>query len=202
MNENHNFRLDRIPFIDLAAQRSRLGADLDRALARVFQHGQYIMGPEVGILERELASFCGASEVITCANGTDALELVLRAKDVGNGQAVLCPSFTFAATAEVVVRCGATPVFIDVLPDGYSVDPASISFGVRRAVQEGLRPTGLISVDLFGQAADYEALGGVCAEHGLWLLADAAQSFGAADPAGRRVGSLCAVTTTSFYPAK
>ena len=190
-----------IPFIDLAAQRDRLGDAIDRAIGRVLAHGQYILGPEVYALEQDLVAFSGAAEVISCASGTDALALLLMAKGLRPGQAVLCPSFTFAATAEVVAWFGATPVFIDVLPDTFNLEAAAIAAGVEAANKLSLEPVGLISVDLFGQPADYEAVEAACTANGLWLLADAAQSFGA-EYHGRKVGTFGFATATSFFPAK
>jgi dTDP-4-amino-4,6-dideoxygalactose transaminase len=190
-----------LPFVDLAAQQRRIRDGVDAAIARVLAHGQYILGPEVRMLEADLAQFCGAGEVISCGNGTDALALVLMAKGLGPGQAVLCPSFTFAATAEAIVWFGATPVFVDVDAVTFNIDATSLEIGIASARQRGLSPVGVIAVDLFGQPADYDALERVCAAHGLWLLADAAQSFGATYK-GRKVGTLGFATTTSFYPAK
>jgi UDP-2-acetamido-2-deoxy-ribo-hexuluronate aminotransferase len=191
----------RLPFVDLAAQQRRIGDRIERAIARVLAHGQYILGPEVQTLEAELARFCGAGEVVSCGNGTDALALVLMAKSLTRGQAVLCPSFTFAATAEAVAWLGATPVFVDVDPAAFNIDATSLEIGIATAKQRGLHPVGVIAVDLFGQPADYDALERVCGAHGLWLLADAAQSFGAAYK-GRQVGTFGSATTTSFYPSK
>jgi dTDP-4-amino-4,6-dideoxygalactose transaminase len=159
------------------------------------------MGPEVAQVEADLAAFSGASIVVSCASGTDALALVLMAKEVGPGDAVLCPSFTFAATAEVVAWVGATPLFIDVLPDTFNMDPASLRLGVERARQLKLRPVGVIPVDLFGQPADYDEIESICRELGLWMLSDAAQSFGATYR-GRKVGTTGLATATSFFPAK
>ena len=190
-----------IPFIDLAAQRRRLGSRIDEAILRVVDHGGYILGPEVGALESALAAFCGARYVVGCASGTDALALVLMAKGVKRGDAVLCPSFTFASTAEVVAWTGATPVFVDVRPDTFNIGVDSLEAGVATAQARGLSPVGVISVDLFGQPADYDAIEPVCAAHGMWLLADAAQSFGAVYR-NRRVGTIGAATATSFFPAK
>jgi len=190
-----------IPFIDLAAQQQRLGNRINGAIARVLAHGQYIMGPEVHMLEADLAQFCQAKEVISCASGTDALALILMAKAIGPGQAVLCPSFTFAATAEVVAWFGATPVFVDVQADTFNIDPDSLEIGIATARQNGFDPVGVISVDLFGQPADYVALERICSAHGLWLLADAAQSFGASYQE-RKVGTFGFATATSFFPAK
>jgi dTDP-4-amino-4,6-dideoxygalactose transaminase len=190
-----------IPFIDLAAQRRRLGARIDEAILRVVDHGGFIMGPEVRQLESDLAAFCGARHVVGCANGTDALALVLMAKGVKAGDAVFCPSFTFASTAEVVAWVGATPIFVDVHADTFNMDPASLEAGIDAARRLGLAPAAVIAVDLFGQPADYDAIEAICARHGLWLLADAAQSFGSTYKA-RRVGTIGAATSTSFFPAK
>lgn len=190
-----------LPFIDLAAQRQRLGDRLDRAITRVLEHGGYILGPEVVELERRLAAFCGARHVVTCANGTDALLLALMAHGIGPNQAVLVPSFTFAATAEAVALAGATPVFVDVQRDDFNLDPNVLPQGLEWARASGLRPTAVIAVDLFGQPADYDRIGAFCQDAGLVLIADAAQSFGATLD-GRRVGTLARLSTTSFFPAK
>jgi len=191
----------KIEFIDLVAQRHRLGDRIDAAIRRVMDSGRFIMGPEVVELERALSSFCGAQHVVTCSSGTDALMLCLRAKGVRAGDAVFLPSFTFAATAEVVCRIGATPVFVDSLPDTFNLDPESLRQGIATASREGLRPTAVIAVDLFGQPADYDSLTPVIAENQLWLLDDAAQSFGA-NYRGRHIGALAHLTATSFYPSK
>ncbi len=152
-------------------------------------------------LEARLAAFSGARRAVTCANGTDALYLALMLERVGPGDAVFVPAFTFAATAEPVVLLGASPVFVDVLADSYNVDPESLEAAVEEAKRRGLRPRAVIAVDLFGQPADYERLVPVARGHGLALVADAAQSFGACLN-GRRVGTLADYTTTSFYPSK
>lgn len=190
-----------IAFIDLAAQRRRLGTAMDDAILKVVNHGGYIMGPEVKQFEADLSAFCGAKHVISCANGTDALALVLMAKDLKPGQAVLCPSFTFAATAEVVAWFDAVPVFVDCLPDTFNMDPASLEQGIATARQLGLEPVGVIPVDLFGQPADYDAIEAICARENLWILCDAAQSFGASYR-GRKLGTIGMATSTSFFPAK
>jgi dTDP-4-amino-4,6-dideoxygalactose transaminase len=155
----------------------------------------------VGELEAALCEFCGASHTITCSNGTDALGLILMALGLAAGDAVLCPSFTFAATAEVVAWFGAMPVFVDVDEDTFNIDTASLEIGIKSAKDRHLRPVGVISVDLFGQPADYDRIEAICAAHGLWLLSDAAQSFGASYK-GRNVGTIGTATATSFYPAK
>src|SRR6266849_3492479 len=185
-----------IEFIDLGAQRRRLGRRLDEAILRVVDHGKYIMGPEVAAFEKELAAFCGAKHVLSCANGTDALGLALMAKRLGPGQAVLVPSFTFAATAEVVVWFGAIPVFVDVDRDTFNMDAASLEAGIAAARRLGLDPVGVIPVDLFGLPAAYDEILAIAASHGMWVICDAAQSFGAAYK-GRRIGTLGDLTTTS-----
>jgi dTDP-4-amino-4,6-dideoxygalactose transaminase len=190
-----------LPFIDLNAQRRRLGSRLDAAILRVVDHGQYILGPEVAELESQLAAFCGARHAIGVANGTDALVLGLMAKHVRRGHAVLCPTFTFAATAEAIAWLGATPIFVDVLKGTFNIDPANIEMGIFIARATGLIPVGVIAVDLFGQPADYDAVETIAQQHGLWVMADAAQSFGASYR-GRKVGSIGSIATTSFFPAK
>lgn len=190
-----------IPFVDLQAQRRRLGDRVERAMRRVCEHGAFIMGPEVAAFERQLAEHCGVRRVLSCANGTDALIISLVAMNVGPGDAVLCPSFTFAASAEAIARVQATPVFVDVLEDTFNLDARSIERGLRAARAAGLRPVGILSVDLFGQPADYKAIQRVAAENRLWILADAAQSFGARY-GNRRVGRITEIAATSFYPSK
>jgi dTDP-4-amino-4,6-dideoxygalactose transaminase len=190
-----------IEFVDLGAQRRRIGASMDEAIRRVVDHGRFILGPEVGELERKLAEFCGARHVLSCANGTDALGLALMAKSAGPGQAVLVPSFTFAATAEVVAWVGATPVFVDVLDDSFNMDPASFEAGIAAARRLGLKPAGTIPVDLFGQPAAYDQILEIAEANGMWVICDAAQSFGASYK-GRNVGTIGNLTTTSFFPAK
>jgi dTDP-4-amino-4,6-dideoxygalactose transaminase len=190
-----------LAFIDLQAQRRRIGPRMDAAIARVLEHGQFILGPEVQALEAELAAFTGARHAITCANGTDALALGLMAKAVRPGDAVLLPSFTFVATAEVVAWLGATPVFCDVDAATFNLAPDGLEAGRRTAAALNLRPVGVITVDLFGQAADYDRIGAFTAAHGLWLMDDAAQGFGATWQ-GRRLGTFGDLTATSFFPAK
>jgi dTDP-4-amino-4,6-dideoxygalactose transaminase len=198
---NKPMMLKPLAFIDLAKQRARLGQDVDQAIQRVLAHGNYIMGPEVRELEVELSRFCGAQHALTCSNGTDALGLILMALELDATNAVLCPSFTFAATAEAVAWFGATPVFVDVDEQTFNIDPASLEAGIVSAKGQGLSPVGVISVDLFGQPADYDRIESICAAHRLWLLSDAAQSFGATYN-GRKVGTIGTATATSFFPAK
>jgi dTDP-4-amino-4,6-dideoxygalactose transaminase len=190
-----------LAFIDLKRQQARIRDGLDKAIAAVLAHGSYVMGPEVGRLEAALAQFCGAKHALSCSNGTDALGLVLRALRVGAGDAVFCPSFTFAATAEVVVWFGATPVFVDIHEDTFNMDARSLEAAVQTAKGIGLRPAGVISVDLFGLPADDDRSEPACRAHGLWLLSDAAQSFGASYK-GRKLGTIGVATGTSFFPAK
>ena len=191
-----------IPFIDLAAQQARIKPGLDAAIARVLAHGAYVMGPEVRELEQRLAAFCGAARALSCANGTDALALPLMAWEIGAGDAVFCPAFTFAATPEVIPWTGATPVFVDILPDTYNLDPDHLEAAILAVKAEGrLRPAVVIAVDLFGQPADYPRLSEVCRRHGLKLIADSAQGFGGTLD-GRHPIAWADVATTSFFPAK
>jgi dTDP-4-amino-4,6-dideoxygalactose transaminase len=190
-----------IPFIDVVAQRRRLGARLDEAVKRVLDHGRYILGPEVAQLEARLAAYCGARHALSCSNGTDALSLALRAKGVGPGDGVLVPALTFAATAEVVALCGATPVFVDVEATSFNLDPERVEEAIATARRLDLRAVAIITVDLFGQPADIDAIEPIARAHGLWILADAAQSFGASWR-GRRVGTMGLITATSFFPSK
>jgi dTDP-4-amino-4,6-dideoxygalactose transaminase len=190
-----------IPFIDLQAQRARISARIDAAIAKVLAHGGFVMGPEVAELERRLAAHCGAKFVLSCSSGTDALLIPMMAKGVGHGDAVFVPSFTFTATAEVAVLSGATPIFVDVQPDTFNLDVASLARGILTARRLGLKPRVVIPVDLFGQPADIEEINALCAKEGVWVLADAAQSYGA-NYKNMRVGALAEVTATSFYPSK
>lgn len=201
MNQHAGLSSVPIPFIDVGAQRRRLGTRIDAAVARVLDHCQFIMGPEVRTLEAQLAAFCGAPHAISCASGTDALVLVLMALGIGRGDAVLCPSFTFCATAEAVALVGATPVFIDVEEASFNLDPAGIARGIAAAKAQGLHARAIIPVDLFGLPADYDAIAPIAAAAGLTVIGDAAQSFGATYK-GRKVGALSAVSATSFFPAK
>ena len=200
---NQHARLDPapIPLIDVAAQRRRLGARIDDAIKRVMDHCQFINGPEVFALEKELAAFCGARHAIGVASGTDALVLVLMAKGIGAGDAVICPSFTYAASPEAVALVGATPVFCEVNETTFNIEAAGIERAVAAAKSRGLDPKALMTVDLFGLPADYDAIMPVAERLGLYVIDDAAQAFGA-DTKGRKIGTLAPVTTTSFFPAK
>lgn len=188
-------------FIDLAEQQARIRRELDAAIARVLDHGSYIMGPEVAELEQALAAFCGAKHAITCASGTDALVLALMAKGLQPGDAVIVPSYTFCATAEAVCLVGGIPVFVDVDEATFVIDGANLWAGIDTARRLGLRLRGVITVDLYGQPCDYDALEAIVREQNIFLVCDAAQAFGARYR-GRRVGTFGDVTTTSFFPAK
>jgi dTDP-4-amino-4,6-dideoxygalactose transaminase len=200
-------------FIDLAAQQARIRDRIDARIRTVLDHGQYIMGPEVGELECELAGFTGVRFALGCASGTDALLMALMAKEVGPGDAVFTSPFTFIATAEVVSLLGATPVFVDIDPATFNLSPEGLERAVE-AVRTGnpemhplpanfadLRPRGIIGVDLFGLPAEYDAIQGVADRNGLFVIEDAAQSFGA-EYKGRRSCGLAEMGCTSFFPAK
>ncbi|HAD88189.1 MAG TPA: aminotransferase DegT [Rhodospirillaceae bacterium] len=190
-----------IAFIDLQAQRARLGAAIDTAIAKVLDHGRFIMGPEIGELEKRLAAMAGKAHCVSCSSGTDSLLLVLMAWGVGPGDAVIVPAMTFASTAEVVALTGATPVFCDVFDDTFNMDPASLESAIAVAKDQGLNLAAVIPVDLFGQSADYPAIQKIADAHGLKVLADSAQSFGGA-LGGKPVGTFGDATSVSFFPAK
>ncbi|MDB2462193.1 DegT/DnrJ/EryC1/StrS family aminotransferase [Alphaproteobacteria bacterium] len=190
-----------VQFIDLAAQQSKIRDKIDAAIARVLDHGQYIMGPEVKQLENELKVFTGANHALTCANGTDALTLVMMAWGIGPGDAVFVPSFTYVASAETPAQLGATPFFVDVLEDSFNINPASFAQAIEEAKGLGLRPAVVIPVDLFGQPADIDSITQIAHAANIKVLVDGAQSFGACSH-GRRVGTMGDATTTSFFPAK
>jgi dTDP-4-amino-4,6-dideoxygalactose transaminase len=198
---NQHTRIDPVPFIDLNAQRQRLGTSIDEAVTRVLNHCQFINGPEVIKLETELAKYCGAKHVISCASGTDALMMVLMAKKIGPGDAVLCPSFTFCATGEAVALVGASPVFVEVDEVTFNISPESVKRGIATAKKAGLKPRAIIPVDLFGQPADLDEISAIAEAEGMFVLEDAAQAFGATYK-GKRVGTSALATTTSFFPAK
>ena len=192
----------RITFFDLQRQRARLEDDLRERMDAVLAHGQFILGPEVDLVEKRLAAFAGAAECIAVSSGRDALMIALMAMGVKAGDAVFVPAFTFAATAGAVASIGATPVFVDVAPATFNLDPADLELAVAETAAAGvLVPRVVMPVDLYGLPADYPAIAAVAARHGLEVLADAAQSFG-----GRlgnvRVGALAPVSATSFYPTK
>lgn len=191
-----------IPFIDLQAQRRRLGAPLDAAIKAAVEGGQWILGPQVAQFEKDVAAWAGVKHAIACANGTDALLLVLKAWGVGAGDAVFVPAFTFAATGEVVALAGASPVFVDVLPDTFNMDPASLEEAIALVKRDGkLKAKVVMPVDLFGQPADYRALEPIARREELKLFCDTAQGFGGLLD-GRRAGAIGDAAATSFFPAK
>jgi len=191
-----------IPFIDLQAQRARLGASLTRALEAAVEGGQWVMGPQVRALEEQLADFARVKHAISCANGTDALMIVLRAWEIGPGDAVFVPAFTFAASAEVVALVGATPVFVDVREDTFNMCCESLEAAIALVKREGkLTPRAIMPVDLFGQPADYPAIEAIAARENVKLLCDTAQAFGATLE-GRFTAAIGDAAATSFFPAK
>ena len=192
---------ENVAFIDLAAQQAIIRKNINAAIKAVLDHGQYIMGPEVHEFETELRKFTGAKYALGCANGTDALSLVLMAWQVGPGDAVFVPSFTYVATAEAPAQLGATPFFVDVDADTFNIDVNSLKRAISDAEGAGLVPKVVIPVDLFGQPADIDTINDTAQAANLKILIDAAQGFGAVYK-GRRVGTLGDATTTSFFPAK
>ena len=191
-----------IPFVDLKQQYARLKPLIDSGIQTVLEHGGYIMGPEVAQLERELATFAKAKHCIAVSSGTDALLIALMADGIGQGDAVFVPAFTYTATAEVILSCGAAPVFVDVDPVSFNMDLADLERRIAETRKGGrLRPRVIIPVDLFGLPADYPRINAIAEREGLVVLADAAQSFGARLD-DRPAGSLARVTATSFFPAK
>ena len=190
-----------IPFIDLQAQRARIADEVDKATLNAVHEGKYIMGPQVKELEKQLAEFSGAKYCVSCSSGTDSLAMVLMAKGIKAGDAIFVPAFTFVATAEVVAWVGATAYFVDVLEDTFNMDPASLEQAIADAKAAGLNPAGVIPVDLFGQPADYPALCSIAEDHDMWVMSDAAQSFGGR-LVDKNVGQWGLATSTSFFPAK
>ncbi len=191
-----------ISFIDLGIQRQRIGAAIEASVLKVINHGAYIMGPEVRAFEADMTAFAKSKHCLSCANGTDAIELILLGLGVGKGDAVFVPAFTFVATAEVVPMTGAEPVFVDIEADTYNIDVAKLDAAITAVAAEGrLKPAAIIAVDLFGQPADYPALSAIAKKHGLPLISDAAQGFGGTI-GGKQSLEWCVATATSFYPAK
>ena len=191
-----------IPFLDLKAQQARIAPALRRRLDAVLAHCQFVLGPEVAELETALAAFCGAAHCVAVSSGTDALQIALMAEGVGPGDAVFLPAFTYTATAEVPLVLGATPVFVDVDPATFQIDPAHLALRIASVRAQGrLRPRALIGVDLFGQPADWPALSALAAREGLFTLDDLAQSFGCTLH-GRHLGAAADATATSFFPSK
>ncbi|MCG6871660.1 MAG: DegT/DnrJ/EryC1/StrS family aminotransferase [Gammaproteobacteria bacterium] len=193
---------EQVPFIDLHAQLARIRGPLEERLAAIFEHCRFIMGPEIAEMEASLAEHAGVSQVVSCSSGTDALLLPLMARGIGPGDAVFTTPFTFVATAEVISLTGATPVFVDIREDTFNIDPERLGEAIGRVLADGeLRPAAVIPVDLFGLPADYAAIDSIAREHGLFVIEDAAQSFGARCQ-GRPAGSFGHVAATSFFPAK
>lgn len=190
-----------IPFIDLKAQQARIRDDVDKRLANVLDHGAYIMGPEVKELEAELGKWSRTKHVISCSSGTDALVLALLGKKLRPGQGVICPSFTFAATPEAMAVLGASPIFADVDPHSFNLDARNLSAALQAGIDSGLEVVGIMPVGLFGMPSDMVAIRDFAQKHGLWVIDDAAQSFGASFN-DVPVGKLADVTCTSFFPAK
>lgn len=188
-------------FIDLAAQQARIRDRIEKAIMNVLDHGQYIMGPEVTQFEQELINFTCANHAISCANGTDALSIVMMAWGVGPGDAVFIPSFTYVASAETPAQLGATPFFVDIREETFNIDPESFRQAIQEAEQQGLRPAVVIPVDLFGLPADIETVTEIAQSHNIKVLVDGAQSFGASCH-DQIVGTMGDAITTSFFPAK
>lgn len=193
---------DPVPFLDLAAQQRRIEPALRARLEAVLGHCRFVLGPEVDELEARLASFCGAAHCVTVSSGTDALQIAMMAEGIGRGDAVFLPAFTYTATAEVPLVLGATPVFVDIDPRSFQIDPAHLAERIAAVAAAGrLRPRAVIGVDLFGQPAPWGALRALAARHDLFLLDDCAQSFGA-ELDGARLGRAAHATATSFFPSK
>ena len=189
-------------FIDLKAQYDFAKQRIDQRIATVLDHGQYIMGPEVGELEFQLANYVGVKHAITCANGTDALQLALMAMGIGPGDAVIVPTFTFFASAEAVAFVGATPVFADVDPRTFNLNCEKLATTIRHVqANSALKLKAIMAVDLFGQPAAFEHIQSIASEHNLLIIEDAAQGFGG-ERQGKRACGFGDIATTSFFPAK
>jgi UDP-2-acetamido-2-deoxy-ribo-hexuluronate aminotransferase len=193
----------KIDFIDLKTQQNRIRESVERRIQKVLDHGSYVLGPEVKELEESLARYVGRKYCVSCGNGTDALLMALMAYDVKPGEAIFVPPFTFVATAEVVALVGATPVFVDIDERSYNLDPTSLERAITEfsSKKSGLRPRGIIPVDLFGQPAEYDAIASIAKKHDLFVLEDAAQGFGARYK-GKRTCGFGDIAATSFFPAK
>lgn len=189
-------------FIDLAAQYQHLKEKIDARIQTVLEHGKYIMGPEVQELEHKLAEYVGVKHVVTCANGTDALQLAMMVLDIKEGDAVFCPTFTFFASAEVIAFANATPVFVDVDEDTFNICPKDLEKRIQATIAEGkVRPKAIMAVDLFGLPANYPELENIARKYNLKLIEDAAQGFGG-EINGKRACGFGDIATTSFFPAK
>jgi len=191
-----------IPFLDLKAQQARIAPALRRRLDAVLAHGQFILGPEVKELEGKLAAFCGAKHCVGVSSGTDALQIAMMAENIGAGDAVFLPAFTYTATAEVPLLLGATPVFVDVNPRTFQIDLLHLKSRVEAVRKAGaIRPRAIIGVDLFGQPADWPGIAAIAEGEELFTLDDCAQSFGASLH-GKRLGTAADATAASFFPSK
>jgi len=191
-----------IPFIDLKTQYHNNKSNIDSAVAKVLEHGQYVMGPEVTELEQQLCDYIGVKHVVSCSSGTDALVLPLMAKKLNLNDAIFTSPFTFFATAEAITLAGGTPVFVDIDPVTYNIDPKQLEQQIERVLAEGkLVPAGIMPVDLFGLAADYDAINAIAKKYDLFVLEDAAQAFGA-NYKGQKACGLADIAATSFFPAK
>jgi dTDP-4-amino-4,6-dideoxygalactose transaminase len=190
-----------IPFIDLKTQQKHIRSKIDKRIKRVLDHGQYILGPEVKELENELSRFSNSKHVLCCSSGTDALLLALLGLRLQPGDGVIVPSFTFASSAEVMPLLGAVPIFIDVEETTFNLDPTKLKDTLDTANEIGVKVKGIMSVGLFGQPADMKPIKDFAIKNDLWVLDDAAQSFGG-EYDNQKVGNLCEVTATSFFPAK
>ncbi len=189
-------------FIDLHAQYIELKSKIDNRVNAVLEHGKYIMGPEVTELEERLADYVGVEHVITCANGTDALELCMMALDIGSGDAVFCPTFTFFASAEIIAKCGARPVFVDSEKGGYNLCHYDLEQQIVKVIEKGeFKPKCIIAVDLFGLPANYVEIKRIARKYNLQIVEDAAQGFGGSIK-GKKAGVFGDISTTSFFPAK
>jgi dTDP-4-amino-4,6-dideoxygalactose transaminase len=189
-------------FIDLKAQYQHLKTRIDLRIQNVLDHGKYIMGPEVQELEIKLAEYVGVKHAITCANGTDALQLCLMALEIKEGDAVFCPTFTFFATAEVIAFANAVPIFVDSDESTFNICPVDLEKQILKVISEGeLLPKAIIAVDLFGLPANYPEIEKLARKYKLKLIEDAAQGFGGSIN-GKKAGSFGDIATTSFFPAK
>ena len=188
-------------FIDLDAQQKQIRAKIEKKILKVLDHGKYIMGPEVFELEEKLAEYVGVDYCITCSSGTDALLIPLMAKGIGPGDAVITTPFTYIATAEVIALLGAEPVFADIYPNTFNINPYEIEKAINRAKKKGLNPKAIIPVDLFGLPSRYRVINEIASQENLFVIEDAAQGFGSSIRS-KKAGSFGDVASTSFFPAK
>ena len=195
-------KLKQMEFRDLKQQYRALETEMDEAILTAVRESHFIMGPQVKELETRLANYVGVKHCLSCANGTDALTLALKAWGIGPGDAVFVPDFTFFSSAEVVALEGATPVFVDVLEETFNIDPEDLDRAIQETLTEGaLKPKVIVAVDLFGQSADYPRIREIADRYGLWILEDGAQGFGGSIN-GKMDCSFGDISTTSFFPAK